>query len=269
MLPLERGCFMEEMNMIQEITRVVRSCADILLQAERIDDSVTAKEGHANFVTAYDRQVQDVLRERLLDIMPGAAFVGEEDEIHHAIDKGYAFIVDPIDGTSNFIKQYRCSCISVGVTRDGERVGGVVYNPYLDELYQAEKGKGAYRNGRPIHVSEDSLADSLVAFGTAPYYEELCDRSFALAREYCMKAVDVRRSGTAALDLCQVACGRNGMFFELRLQPWDLAAGSLIVEEAGGIVVTEEGLPVSLNGPTSVFAMNAVIYKEWKEEKMH
>ena len=156
----------------------------------------------------------------------------------------------------------------LGITKDGERVGGVVYNPYTDELYQAEKGKGAYRNGEPIHVSADALADSLVAFGTAPYYEGLCDRSFALAREYCMKAVDVRRSGTAALDLCQVACGRNGMFFELRLQPWDFAAGSLIVEEAGGIVVNEDGGVPDLSSPTSVFAMNAVIYEEWKKEKM-
>ena len=83
-----------------------------------------------------------------------------------------------------------------------------------------------------------------------------------------MKAVDVRRSGTAALDLCQVACGRNGMFFELRLQPWDFAAGSLIVEEAGGIVVNEDGGVPDLSSPTSVFAMNAVIYEEWKKEKM-
>lgn len=253
--------------MVQEVARAVRSCAAILLEADRIDAKVMAKEGHANYVTAYDKQVQEVLRERLLAILPEAVFVGEEEDVHRSIEKGYAFIVDPIDGTSNFIKQYRCSCISVGITKDGERVGGVVYNPYTDELYQAEKGKGAYRNGEPIHVSADALADSLVAFGTAPYYEELCDRSFALARAYCMKAVDVRRSGTAALDLCQVACGRNGMFFELRLQPWDFAAGSLIVEEAGGIVVNEDGgLPV-LSGPTSVFAMNVVIYEEWKKEK--
>ena len=250
--------------MIQEITEAVRSCSAILLRAEQIDDSVTAKEGHANYVTIYDKQVQEALRERLLTILPEAVFVGEEEDVHHSIEHGYAFIVDPIDGTSNFIKQYRCSCISVGIAKDGERIGGVVYNPYTDELYQAEKGKGAFRNGAPIHVSQDGLADSLVAFGTAPYYEDLCDRSFALAREYCMKAVDVRRSGTAALDLCQVACGRNGMFFELRLQPWDFAAGSLIVEEAGGVVVTESGARLSLSRPTSVFAMNTVIYEEWK-----
>jgi myo-inositol-1(or 4)-monophosphatase len=251
--------------MIQEIVRAVRSCAAILLEAEQIDASVMAKEGHANYVTAYDKQVQAVLRERLLAILPEAVFVGEEEDVHRSVDHGYAFIVDPIDGTSNFIKQYRCSCISVGVARDGERVGGVVYNPYADELYEAEKGKGARRNGKPIHVSTDVLADSLVAFGTAPYYEELCDRSFALAREYCMKAVDVRRSGTAAMDLCQVACGRNGMFFELRLQPWDFAAGSLIVEEAGGVVVNEDGKTLDLSAPSSVFAMNAVIYEEWKK----
>lgn len=253
--------------MIEEIVRAVRSCAAILLEAERINTKVTAKEGHANYVTAYDKQVQEALREKLLAILPEAVFVGEEEDVHRPVNKGYAFIVDPIDGTSNFIKQYRCSCISVGITRDGERIGGVVFNPYTDEMYQAVKGKGAYRNGEPIHVSEDRLADSLVAFGTAPYYEELCDRSFALAREYCMKAVDVRRSGTAALDLCQVACGRNGMFFELRLQPWDYAAGSLIVEEAGGIVVTEDGRALDLSGPTSVFAMNAAVYEEWREEK--
>ena len=184
-------------------------------------------------------------------------FVGEEEDVHASVKDGYAFIVDPIDGTTNFIKDYHASAISVGLTKDGERYMGVVYNPYLDEMFTAVRGQGAFLNGRPIQVSNQPLENGIVIFGTAPYYEDLAKKSFDMAYQYFCKALDVRRSGSAAIDLCNVAAGRAELFFELRLSPWDYAAGSLIVEEAGGVVTRIDGGEITLNEGCGVLATNA------------
>lgn len=243
-------------TLVEKIADAVRECGKIMLDAVRTADMVETKEGHANFVTVYDRKVQENIREKLLEILPEAVFVGEEEDIHASIEKGFAFIVDPIDGTTNFIKDYHASAISVGLTKDGEKYIGVVYNPYLDEMFTAERGKGAFLNGKPIHVSRNPLSEGIVLFGTAPYYEELSKKSFQMGYAYFKKALDVRRSGSAAIDLCSIAAGRAELYFELCLCPWDFAAGALIVEEAGGVVTTVEGGAVTLGQKCSVLATN-------------
>ena len=243
-------------SLVAKIADVVRNCGKIMLEAVRTSDMVDAKEGHANFVTTYDKKVQETLKEKLTEILPAAAFVGEEDDIHASIQRGLAFIVDPIDGTTNFIKDYHVSAISVGLINDGRSYIGVVYNPYLDEMFTAERGKGAFLNGKPIHVSRNPLSEGIVLFGTAPYYEELSRKSFDLAYEYFRQALDIRRSGSAAIDLCSIAAGRAEVYFELRLSPWDYAAGSLIVEEAGGVVTTVDGGEITFERPCSVLAAN-------------
>lgn len=243
-------------SLVDKIADAVRDCGKIMLEAVRTSDMVDAKEGHANFVTTYDKKVQETLKEKLTEILPAAAFVGEEDDIHASIQKGLAFIVDPIDGTTNFIKDYHVSAISVGLINDGRSYIGVVYNPYLDEMFTAERGKGAFLNGKPIHVSRNPLSEGIVLFGTAPYYEELSRKSFDLAYEYFRQALDIRRSGSAAIDLCSIAAGRAEIYFELRLSPWDYAAGSLIVEEAGGVVTTVDGGEITFERPCSVLAAN-------------
>ena len=233
----------QEENIIDKIVEVVRQCGKLILEAERSSEMVDEKEGHANFVTTYDRKVQRILKDKLLAILPEAVFVGEEDDMQAPIQEGFAFIVEPIDGTTNFIKDYHASCISVGLARDAQPYIGVVYNPYLDEMYTAQKGKGAFCNGKQIHVSKEPLSNGLVVFGMAPYYEDLVQPSFDLAQEYFRQSLDIRRSGSAAIDLCSVAAGRTELFFELMLSPWDYAAGALLVQEAGGIVTTVEGKP--------------------------
>ena len=243
-------------SLVDKIADAVRDCGKIMLEAVRTSDMVDEKEGHANFVTTYDKKVQETLKEKLTEILPAAAFVGEEDDIHASIQKGLAFIVDPIDGTTNFIKDYHVSAISVGLINDGRSYIGVVYNPYLDEMFTAERGKGAFLNGKPIHVSRNPLSEGIVLFGTAPYYEELSRKSFDLAYEYFRQALDIRRSGSAAIDLCSIAAGRAEVYFELRLSPWDYAAGSLIVEEAGGVVTTVDGGEITFERPCSVLAAN-------------
>ena len=253
---------MNEDELLQKITEAVAQCGEIIIDADRTQAGIDEKAGHANFVTAYDKRVQKELEKKLLAILPEAVFVGEEEDIHASIEKGYAFIVDPIDGTTNFIKDYHISMISVGLTLDGAQYMGVVYNPYLKEMFTAVKGKGAFLNGKAIQVSKEPLSNGVVLFGTAPYYKELRKRSFALAYQYFDKALDIRRSGSSAFDLCSVAAGRAEVFFELMLSPWDYAAGSLIVEEAGGKVTTAEGMPITLQKGCSVIASNAVCYAE-------
>lgn len=241
--------------MLQKIVEIVHECGKILLSATDIDRKIHAKEGKGNFVTEYDSAVQAALKEKLLAFIPEAVFYGEEDDADKAdVHQGYAFIVDPIDGTANFTRGYNASCISVALAKDGQPMIGVVYNPYAQETFTAERGKGAFLNGEPIHTSDRDLAHGLILFGTAPYSEELAKKSFETAYHYFSKAEDLRRSGSAAIDLCSLACGRAELFFEMILSPWDYAAGALIVEEAGGIVSDFEGNPVTYDRKQTVVA---------------
>ena len=245
-------------KLLRGIVDIVRGCGGIILHADRNQSTIDAKAGHANFVTTYDKLIQETLKKELLALLPEAVFVGEEEDTHASIGTGYAFIADPIDGTTNFIRDYRTSAISVGLAKDGAPYMGVVYQPYLDEMFTAIKGSGARLNGTPIHVSDRPLHDSIVIFGTATYYEELAEKTFAMAYDYYRKSLDVRRSGSSAIDLCNVAAGRAELFFELRLCPWDYAAGALIVTEAGGRVTTVDGAPLPYGESTSVLASNGI-----------
>lgn len=244
------------MDTLNSMCDVVRKCGKIIKDAPRDKISISEKEGDANFVTTYDTTVQEILKKELLELVPEATFLGEEGEKTVYSDKGKFFIVDPIDGTTNFIKDYHTSVISVALIEDGDAKIGIVYNPYLDEMFTAERGKGAFCNGRKIKVSKEPLENGLVLFGTAPYYKELNRKSFDMAYEYFQKALDIRRSGSAAMDLCSIAAGRAELYFELRLSPWDYAAGALLVEEAGGIVTTAEGGKITYDKQCSVIARN-------------
>lgn len=242
--------------LVQKMTDVVRECGEVILNADRSAIAIDTKAGPANFVTEYDKKVQDLLEEKLTEIVPDAKFVGEEENSEKVTPVGKYFVVDPIDGTTNFIKDYHVSCIAVALIENGKVEIGIVYNPYLDEMFWAQRGKGAYCNERKIQVSEQPLCNGIVLFGSSPYYEELHEKSFEKAFKYFKQALDIRRSGSAALDLCSIAAGRAELYFELRLSPWDYAAGSLIVEEAGGIVTTVEGDTITLDAPCSVLARN-------------
>ena len=247
---------------LESICELVRACGLFIKDIDREHLHVDAKSGRANLVTQYDKQVQERLRTGLLEIMPDAHFVGEEGSTHQFAPTGTFFIVDPIDGTTNFIKDYRFSCISVALVVDNAAELGVIYNPYADEMFYAQRGEGAYCNGKRLHVSNEPLENGIVVFGTAPYHEELNEKAFQLAYAYFKKALDVRRSGSAALDLCTIAAGRAELFFELVLSPWDYAAGALIVKEAGGLVSDYDGRPLAYDRPCSVLARNKLADKE-------
>ena len=248
--------------MIEQIEQAIIETGEILLHAENITDFTHTKDGAANFVTEYDTQVQKILFSKLSAILPEASFMGEEESAHTYTDKGYLFIIDPIDGTTNFIKQNHTSCISVGLLKDGKPYLGIVYNPYRNELFSAIAGKGAYLNHKPIHVSKEPLENGLLLFGSSPYYEELWQPAFEMAYQYFKRCLDLRRSGSAAIDLCDIACGRAELFFELRLSPWDYAAGALIVKEAGGNICGTDHAPVQFQKSQGIIACGSGISKE-------
>ena len=252
-------------KLIEEISLTAREAGQIMLEAEDIRQTKKNKSGHANFVTAYDERVQEFLFDRLQKILPGAHFVGEEEgaEVFKPeYEKGYTFCIDPIDGTSNFLTGYRPSVISIALFLDGKNHVSVVYEPYHDLMFTAARGEGAFLNGKKLESSREPLARSLVSFGTSPYDPELMDRSFELCRKILPQCIDLRRSGSAVWDICQVAMGVTGMFFECRLRLWDFAAAALIVEEAGGRITDMEGQPLTMRGPSSVLCVSAGVAGE-------
>lgn len=244
--------------MLEQIIPIVRAAGDIVLSARDIWSHTHEKTSAADLVTEYDLAVEDLLKEKLPPLVPGSIFFGEEEAENADPTHGWAFIVDPIDGTTNFVRGLRQSAISVALARDGAVEYAVVLDPYKDELFSAKRGGGAFLNGRPIHVSEKPLSEGIFGMGTAIYRREYLEPTLRLTEQLFKRSCDFRRLGAAALDLCDVACGRLELFFEYSLCPWDYAAGSLIVTEAGGIVSTLEGGPLSLADRCSVWASNRV-----------
>lgn len=240
------------MQTVRDAGAVMKSAHDVESQKGAIDE----KAGPANFVTIYDVRVQNMLMTSLHEILPDAQFFAEEKENDPSILKdGYTFIIDPIDGTTNFIHNYGMSAISVGLLYCGVPVFGLIYDPYREELFEARRGLGAFCNGKRIHVSDRSAEKGVYAVGTAPYYREtLGDATFAMMRTLFEAGVDIRRLGSAALDLAAVASGRADGYIELLISPWDYAAGALLVEEAGGIVTDLTGAPMQYASPSGICA---------------
>ena len=233
-------------NILARIESAERCAAELILHARGI--LAEAKTGARDVVTEFDRRVQELLIRLLGEAVPDARFFCEEMNEQDRLDAESLFIIDPIDGTMNFVHGFHHSCISVAYAEHGEILAGAVYNPYVDEMFTALKGRGAFLNERPIHVSESGLADSVVCFGTAPYNASLSDRTFALARRIYDVSLDVRREGSAALDLCTVAAGRSGLYFELQVSLWDYAAGALIAAEAGALCGKINGASLPVDG---------------------
>lgn len=223
-----------------------REAAELMLHARSI--LAETKTGKRDVVTEYDRRVQELLMRRLKEALPEAAFFCEENMQRDELAAETLFVIDPIDGTMNFVHGFHHSCISVAYMSRGTVLAGAVYNPYLDEMFTAERGGGAFLNGKAIHVTDTPLAESLICCGTSPYSPERADQSFDLMKKAFLAGLDLRREGAAALDLCTVAAGRAGAYFELQVSLWDFAAGVLIAEEAGAVCSTLDGSPLPYDG---------------------
>jgi len=226
--------------MIRAAHRAGRGLKRDLGEVEHLQVSL---KGPRNFVTAADRKAEAIVREELAKARPDYGFLGEEGGAHTGADQTHRFIVDPLDGTTNFLHGIPHFAVSIGLERAGVIVAGVVYNPANDELFVAERGKGAFLNDKRLRVAARArMAEAIVACGM-PHYGRGGDLALARAeiagaqREFA----GLRRYGAAALDLAWVAAGRLDAYWERDLSPWDMAAGSLLVREAGGFVSDCDG----------------------------
>lgn len=197
-------------------------------------------KGDIDLVTEVDRMSEALIREEIAERYPDHDVLGEEEGLKTSSSR-YRWIVDPVDGTTNYAHGFPYYCVSIGLSIDGEVVAGAVYHPIWDELYSAAKGLGATLNGNPIRVSSvDELRKGLLTTGF-PYDVIQSGSNFSYFQAMLHHSQGVRRAGSAALDLCQVACGRYEAFWEPGLSAWDVAAGGLIVQEAGGTVSDYRG----------------------------
>jgi myo-inositol-1(or 4)-monophosphatase len=221
-------------------------------------------KGEADLVTAADRAAEVLIRERIRKLWPAHDVLGEEQGLS---DQGseYRWYVDPLDGTTNFAHGYPVFCVSLGLERKGQRVAAVIYDPTRDELFSAELGKGAKLNGETIRVSKTAtLKEGLLATGF-PSHKRHKNPNIFFYHQITLHSHGVRRAGSAALDLCNVASGRFDGFWEFNLNPWDTAAGVLIVEEAGGKVTRFDGSPFEIDSRETV-ASNGLIHQELLRE---
>lgn len=236
-------------DILNSIISAEREAGELILHAHNI--LAESKTGQRDVVTEYDRRVQKLLEQRILAAVPDARFFCEEMDEQDDLNAARLFIIDPIDGTMNFVHGFHHSCVSVAYAEHGTVMAAAVFNPYMNELFSAVRGGGAFLNGKPIHVDDSPLSDTVVCFGTSPYRPAVQERSFDLLRRLFYASLDIRREGSAELDLCSVAAGRAGLYVELNVSLWDYAAGSLIVTEAGGVCVREDGreLPFTAEKP--------------------
>ena len=245
---------------IQEIIALVKKTKSFVDNRERAGHIKV--KGPADYVTQVDTDIQGFLAKELGNLFPEIQFLGEEEGLHEMTGDTY-WILDPIDGTTNLIHDYQHSVVSLALYEKGKITLGIVYDPFREDVYHAEKGKGSFLNGAPIHVSDaETLAETIIAVGTSPYDRELAKENFERIQRIFDKSQDIRRTGSAALDLAYVACGRTGGFFEPRLSPWDFAAGMLLVAEAGGQVTDFAGEPLDLLKRGSVVASNGKVHEE-------
>ena len=218
-------------------------------------------KGEVDLVTEADRASEQLIVERLQARWPGYGIVGEEGTRSHP-GADYCWYVDPLDGTTNFAHGFPVFCVSIALVRNDEQlVAGVLYDPTRDEMFTAERGEGATLNGNPIHVSETArLAESLLATGF-PSHKRHKNPNIHFYQQITLRSHGVRRAGSAALDLANVACGRYDGFWEFNLNPWDTAAGVVLVEEAGGRVTRFDGSPFRLDS-REVLASNGIIHDQ-------
>ncbi|HEY6488505.1 MAG: inositol monophosphatase family protein [Terracidiphilus sp.] len=236
------------MTWVPKATEIAREAGDRLREffARGVE---TEYKGDVDLVTVADRAVEKLIRARLAEIFPDHGVFGEEGT-REGLDRAYRWYVDPLDGTTNFAHGFPQFCVSMGLEHrptglgpdeDGTLVAGVIYDPLRDELFTAEKGAGATLNGKPMHASTNArLAESLLATGF-PSRKRHSSPNIHFYQEFTLRSHGVRRAGSAALDLAYVAAGRLEAFWEFNLNPWDTAAGILLVEEAGGSVTDFSG----------------------------
>jgi myo-inositol-1(or 4)-monophosphatase len=246
-------------NHLTTAIEIAREAGALLLQLFKVPIEIAYKR-RSDLVTEADRRSEALIVERLRRHFPQHGIVGEEGGGQQT-GSDYCWYVDPLDGTTNFAHGFPVFCVTLGLAYRGEVVAGVIYDPTRQELFTTEKGAGAYLNNERLHVSRTAdLARCLLATGFPPFATNH-DLNIQFYFRFTELSHGIRRAGSAALDLCSVAAGRFDGFWELKLNPWDKAAGSLLVTEAGGSVSDIAGNPFNLLGD-DIVASNGLVHKE-------
>lgn len=247
--------------LLEQVKKLVVSLGKEMKSPKEVQ--VFKKSGTSNYVTQMDEYLSERLTVELQKILPKSRVISEEDKEKEKILEEPIWVVDPLDGTSNYMFDFQISCISIGLLEKGVPVLGVIYNPFTKELYEGAKGWGAYLNDEKIVVgSGDRLKNSLMLAETNPYSNRLTSNTMPFLTELFSNCVDLRILGAAALDLCYLSCGRGGGWFSEKVEPWDIAAGTIILEEAGGVITDMQGNPLSFHQATGVLAGNKEIHQE-------
>ncbi|MGZ8472652.1 MAG: inositol monophosphatase family protein [Candidatus Deferrimicrobiaceae bacterium] len=239
---------------------VARGAGEILRRNYGRRQSIHFK-GEINLVTDVDCESEAYLMERIRSSFPDHGILSEESP-EHLSPSPYRWIIDPLDGTTNYAHNYPCFCVSVALERNGELLAGAVFNPLLSESFTASAGGGAFLNGERIAVSGiEDLRRSLLSTGFAYDVKKSTDNNLEFFREFVFAGQAIRRDGSAALDMCYLACGRFDGFWELKLHPWDTAAGLLLLREAGGVATRFDGSPYDIHQP-DILASNGRIHEQ-------
>jgi len=247
--------------MLNFAIETAREAGQVLL--EKFGKTTVTKKGDINLVTEADLASEALIVEKIKSYYPRHSILAEEagNAVIIGGENTWKWIIDPLDGTTNYAHGYPCFCVTLALEHDGEIVIGVTFDPTRDELFAAERGQGATLNGKPIHVSAtDKLGDALIVTGF-PYDLKQRDNFARHLTDFLLSSRGVRRDGSAAIDMAYVACGRFDGFWEEGLNAWDVAAGVLMIEEAGGVVSYYDGSKFSIYRPP-ICASNGHIHQQ-------
>ena len=264
---------------IDSILPIIQEVATTYLTREN-SQNITVK-GDSNFVTEVDTQIEKAMKERLLSLYPDTQFMGEEGDNSDVDFTTPVWILDPVDGTSNLIHDFQNSSMSLALAIDKKVVFGVIYHYSSKEYFYAKRGEGAFLGcasflkadttpssiATPIGVSSTTeLSRSLVSFGTSPYDKAtLGEKNCETLKQIFFACEDIRRIGSAAIELAYVAAGRVDIYLERNLKPWDFAAAIIIIEEAGGIITDYEGQTIDISKPSDILAGNKIVHPKLRE----
>ena len=265
---------------IDSILPIIQEIANTYLTREN-SQNITVK-GDSNFVTEVDTQIEKAMKERLLSLYPDTQFMGEEEDNSDVDFTTPVWILDPVDGTSNLIHDFQNSSMSLALTMDKKVVFGVIYHYTSKEYFYAKRGEGAFLGcasflradtmpssiATPIQVSNTTeLSRSLVSFGTSPYDKAtLGEKNCETLKQIFFVCEDIRRIGSAAIELAYVAAGRVDIYLERNLKPWDFAAAIIIMEEAGGIITNYEGQTIDISKPSDILAGNKIVHEKLRQK---
>jgi len=238
-----------------------RGAGNILMQHFGNIAQIERKSSNIDLLTIADTESEAFILEKINSVYPNHHIISEESTLRES-NSEYRWVIDPLDGTTNFVHNLPVFAVSIGLQYKKETILGVVYNPAVDKCFWAENNGGAYLNENPIHTtSTDTLSNSLLVTGFPYIHDDLWEKGFDLFKEFYSKTQGIRRFGAAALDFCFVAMGRFEGFWEFGLQPWDVCAGALILSEAGGKVSDWDGSLMPFSGDR-VLASNGNVHTQ-------